>query len=96
MDSHIIASFLAVFSAIVLIAVLLTFGPDISANMLYPAFDMVSYNFVLDFIQNIEILAVLVAMLSVFIKLSLYYFLIVHIISQFFNTDYTVYHRSYF
>src|SRR5699024_10009794 len=56
-------------------------------DMLYPAFDMVSYIFVMDFIQNIEILAVLVSMLSIFIKLSLYYFVICHIISQLLQTD---------
>src|SRR5699024_11349851 len=72
----------AMFSGIILIAVILTFGPNISSHMLYPAFDMVSYIFVMEFIQNMEILAVLISILSVFIKLSIYYFLVCYIIAQ--------------
>lgn len=76
-----------IFSCIVLMAVLFTFGPNISADMLYPAFDMVSYIFVMDFIQNMEILAGLVSMLSIFIKLSLYYFVVCHLISNIHQTE---------
>ena len=77
----------AMFSGIILISVLFTFGPNISADMLYPAFDMVSYIFVMEFIQNMEILAVLISVLSVFIKLSIYYFLVCYIIAQLLKTE---------
>ncbi|WP_310360781.1 GerAB/ArcD/ProY family transporter [Neobacillus drentensis] len=59
----------------VAIWVLLILGPEIASKLRHPAFDAVSYVTVMDFIQNLEILAVLVWLLSVFIKLSLYFFL---------------------
>ncbi|NHC38393.1 endospore germination permease [Bacillus sp. MM2020_1] len=59
----------------VAIWVLLILGPEIASKLRHPAFDTVSYITVMDFIQNLEILAVLVWILSVFIKLSLYFFL---------------------
>ncbi|ETI68236.1 GerAB/ArcD/ProY family transporter [Neobacillus vireti] len=54
--------------------VLMTLGPELTANLRHPVFDTVSYISVLDFIQNLELIAVLVWILSVFIKLSLYFF----------------------
>lgn len=65
----------AIIVTFVVVSVLLTFGPEISGKLRYPAFDMVSYISVLEFIQNIEIFAIVVWILSVFIKLSLYFFL---------------------
>ena len=65
----------AIIVTLVAISVLLTFGPEISGKLRYPSFDMVSYISVLDFIQNLEIIGILVWILSVFIKLSLYFFL---------------------
>jgi spore germination protein KB len=59
----------------VAIWVLLVLGPEIASGLRHPAFDAVSYITVMDFIQNLEIIAVLVWILSVFIKLSLYFFL---------------------
>ncbi|PFP24866.1 hypothetical protein COJ96_22835 [Bacillus sp. AFS073361] len=59
----------------VVIGVLLILGPEIASKLRHPAFDTVSYVTVMDFIQNLEILAVLVWILSIFIKLSLYFFL---------------------
>src|SRR5699024_10840055 len=69
----------AIVSGILLFGVLFTFGPEVSAAMLYPVFDMTTYIFVMNFIQNVEILTVFVAMLSIFIKLTIYFFLIVHV-----------------
>ncbi|WML23886.1 endospore germination permease [Neobacillus sp. OS1-33] len=59
----------------VAIWVLLVLGPEIASGLRHPAFDAVSYITVMDFIQNLEIIAVLIWILSVFIKLSLYFFL---------------------
>ncbi|MCM3570664.1 endospore germination permease [Neobacillus mesonae] len=65
----------AVTVLIVALCVVLTFGPEISGKLRHPSFDLVSYISVMNFIQNLEIVAVLVWILSVFIKLSLYFFL---------------------
>lgn len=65
----------AISATLVGLCVLLVFGPDISAKLRHPTFDVVSYLSIMDFIQNLEIIAVLVWILSVFIKLSLYFFL---------------------
>ncbi|WP_026576945.1 GerAB/ArcD/ProY family transporter [Bacillus sp. UNC438CL73TsuS30] len=56
-------------------AVLMTFGPEITSKLRYPAFDAVRFISVMGFIQNLEIIAVLVWVLSIFIKLSLYFFI---------------------
>ncbi|MFZ7947015.1 MULTISPECIES: GerAB/ArcD/ProY family transporter [Bacillaceae] len=70
---------------IVALCVLLIFGPEISAKLRHPTFDVVSYISVMDFIQNLEIIAVLVWILSVFIKLSLYFFLACYGTAQLFK-----------
>ncbi|MBO0960476.1 endospore germination permease [Neobacillus sp. MM2021_6] len=70
---------------IVSLCVLLVLGPEISAKLRHPTFDVVSYISVMDFVQNIEIIAVLVWILSVFIKLSLYFFLACYGAAQLFN-----------
>lgn len=57
------------------ISVLLVLGHEISGKLLHPAFDAASYIFVMEFIQNLSIVAILVWILSVFIKLALYFFL---------------------
>ena len=57
------------------IFVIMTLGSELSAKLQYPGFDLIRYINVMDFIQNLEILAILVWILSVFIKLSLYLFL---------------------
>lgn len=70
---------------IVALCVLLMFGPEISAKLRHPTFDIVSYISALDFIQNLEIIAVLVWILSVFIKVSLYFFLACYGTAQLFR-----------
>lgn len=54
--------------------VITVFGATIAAKLRYPAFDSISYISVMNFIQNLEILAVVIWILSIFIKLSLYIF----------------------
>ncbi|MEH7123174.1 endospore germination permease [Bacillus sp. JJ1532] len=56
------------------ISVLMVFGPHISQKLLFPAIDMVRFISIMKFIQNLEIVAVLIWILSVFIKLSVYFF----------------------
>ncbi|MCJ8008408.1 endospore germination permease [Lederbergia wuyishanensis] len=65
----------AIIVSIVAVCVLLVFGPEISGDLRHPAFDLVSYLSVMDFIQNLDIIGMLVWILSVFIKLSVYFFL---------------------
>ncbi|WP_458414512.1 GerAB/ArcD/ProY family transporter [Schinkia sp. CFF1] len=60
---------------IVTMAVLLTLGPGLAAKLTYPFFDMVRYINLLNFVQNLEIVTVLAWILSVFIKLSVYFFM---------------------
>lgn len=64
----------AVTALTVAISVLLTFGPEISAKLRHPTVDLVSYISIMEFIQNLEIIAVLIWIMSIFIKLSLYFF----------------------
>lgn len=74
-----------IFVTFVAICVLLVFGPEISGKLRHPSFDLVSYISVLDFIQNLEIVAILVWILSVFIKLSVYFFLACYGTAQLFK-----------
>ena len=77
--------FAAIIVTIVAICVLLIFGPEISGELRYPTFDLASYISVLEFIQNLEIIAILVWILSVFIKLSIYFFLACYGTAQLFK-----------
>lgn len=72
-------------SGAVLLSILLTFGVEISMEMIFSAFNVISYISVLNFIQNLELLAVLVTFLSIFIKLSLYFLLLCHTTAQMVN-----------
>lgn len=56
------------------ISVIMTFGPLLSAKMWYPFFEVVRFISLLDFIQNTELLIVVIWVLSVFVKLSTYLF----------------------
>lgn len=67
------------------IGVILTFGPEIPGMLRFPAFDMVGYINIMEFIQNFEIVAVLVWILSVFMKVTVYFFLATYGTAQFFN-----------
>ncbi|MFF2448795.1 endospore germination permease [Neobacillus sp. NPDC058068] len=75
----------ACFISTVTLWVLMTLGPELTAKLRHPVFDTVSYISVMDFIQNLEIIAVLVWILSVFIKLSLYFFFVCYGTAQLFK-----------
>lgn len=70
---------------LIAISVLLTFGSEISGKLRHPSFDLISYISVMDFIQNLEIIAIVVWILSVFIKLSVYFFLVCYGTAQLFK-----------
>ncbi|OFW78127.1 MAG: hypothetical protein A2201_05065 [Alicyclobacillus sp. RIFOXYA1_FULL_53_8] len=57
-----------------MVSVIATFS-ILSSKMLYPFFDMTRFISVLDFIQNVDVFVVIVWILSVFVKLSMYLFI---------------------
>lgn len=63
----------AVLVNITTVCVILVFGPEVAANLKYAAFESIRFINVMNFIQNLEILAVLLWILSLFVKLSLYF-----------------------
>lgn len=65
----------AFFVSMATFSVLMIFGPVVAAKLKFPAFDAFSYISVMGFMQNLQIIAILVWILSVFIKLSLYLFI---------------------
>lgn len=67
-----IASF---FVFIATIMVLMIFGPTIASRMWFPYFNMVRYISTMELIQNVDTFIVIIWVLSVFIKLSLYLFI---------------------
>ncbi|NBD25498.1 GerAB/ArcD/ProY family transporter [Paenibacillus glycinis] len=65
--------------------VVMTFGPNIPARLIYPLYSAVTYISVMEFIQNIDVLAVLLWIVAIFIKLSLYLFVTSYGSAQFFG-----------
>jgi len=78
----VISSMLVTFMAL---AVLFIFGGQVAGNLRFPAFDAASVISLMDFIQNLEILAVLIWIISVFIKLSVYVFVASYGTAKFFK-----------
>ena len=64
----------SIFIAFSTLSVILTFG-NLAANMWYPFFDMARFVSFMEFIQNIDAVIVIVWLLSVFVKSSLYLFI---------------------
>lgn len=67
------------------INVLFVLGPEVAEKLRNPAFVAISYIFVMEFIQNLSIVAIIVWILSVFIKLALYFFLACYGTAQLFK-----------
>lgn len=63
------------FLTIIATSVIFVFGAQIAMKLRFPAFDIIRYINVMNFIQNLEIVAVLIWALSAFVKLSVYFFL---------------------
>ncbi|WP_268625298.1 GerAB/ArcD/ProY family transporter [Paenibacillus alvei] len=79
---------MAVPSLLVFVAVavaIMTFGPILSSRMWFPFYDMSRFISVLGFIQNVDILVVVVWMFSVFTKLSLFLFATTYGTAQWLN-----------
>ncbi|MFB5674900.1 endospore germination permease [Paenibacillus terreus] len=55
--------------------VIMTFEPAVASAMYFPFFEMVKIVYLVEFIQHVDLLAVAVWLLSVFIKLSVYVFI---------------------
>lgn len=77
-----VASFLLLVSCLFVIMV---FGPGLSANMSHPFFEMVRFISFGGFVENIDVFIVLIWIISVFIKLSLYFFISCYGTAQWLN-----------
>ncbi|PEA52861.1 hypothetical protein CON64_21945 [Bacillus pseudomycoides] len=67
------------------LAVILTFGPNLPSRFLYPIYDLSRYISVMEFIQNVDILIVIIWFFSIFVKLALYMFLACYGTAQLFH-----------
>ncbi|REK76636.1 GerAB/ArcD/ProY family transporter [Paenibacillus paeoniae] len=75
----------AVFVFIATLMVIMTFGPILPGRMWAPFFGMTRFISVLGFIQNVDILVVVIWLFSAFIKLSLFLFVTVYGTAQWLN-----------
>lgn len=75
----------SVFMVISVVFVIMIFSAEIAGKLKYAGFELIQYINVMDFLQNLEIIAVLVWVLSVFIKLSVYLFLASYFTAQLFK-----------
>ncbi|MFC5653328.1 endospore germination permease [Paenibacillus solisilvae] len=65
--------------------VIMTFGPNLSGRMMYAFYDVVRFISMMEFIQNVDVIIIVVWMTSFFIKLSLYVFICCYGTAQFFR-----------
>lgn len=65
--------------------VLMILGSKLPAKLQYPVYTYIQYTSVMDFIQNIDVLGVIVSIFSIFIKLALYLLITSNGISQMFK-----------
>lgn len=72
----------AVFLLTHVISVLLIFGPDLSANLMYPAMDLVRFVRVGSFIESFDPILIILFLTGVFVKISFNVFLCVLCLSQ--------------
>lgn len=77
-----IVSFLIVINTM---EVIMVFGSTLTARIWYPYFEMVRYISALEFLQNIEMIVIMIWILSVFIKLSTFLFITSHGLGQLFR-----------
>ncbi|WP_307410033.1 GerAB/ArcD/ProY family transporter [Neobacillus ginsengisoli] len=67
------------------LAVIFTFGPVLPSRLLFPFYNMSRVISVMEFIQNVDILIVIIWFFSIFIKLALYMFLACYGTAQWFH-----------
>ncbi|MNO57199.1 Spore germination protein YndE [compost metagenome] len=65
--------------------IIMTFGPNLSSRIWFPFFSVTRFISVLGFIQNVDIIILIIWMFSVFIKLSLYLFVTLFGAAQWLN-----------
>ncbi|WP_274652972.1 GerAB/ArcD/ProY family transporter [Paenibacillus humicola] len=68
--------------SITVVMIIVTFGPVLSARMWFAFYDMVRLISIGEFIQNVDVFMLIIWMSSVFIKLSLFFFLTCHTTAQ--------------
>lgn len=74
---------ISILTMTIVLSTIMTFGSEITAKLQYPTFDVIRYINIMNFIQNLEIIAVLVWILSIFIKISVYFFITSYSTAQF-------------
>lgn len=62
--------------------VVMTFGWHVSSRLEYPFFEMVKLVYLMEFIQNMDIFVMAVWLISIFVKMSLYTFIVSYAFSQ--------------
>ncbi|NRD77001.1 endospore germination permease [Bacillus sp. BRMEA1] len=67
------------------LAVIFTFGPALPSSLLYPFYELSRYISVMEFIQNVDILIVIIWYFSIFVKLALYMFIASYGTAQWFH-----------
>ncbi|MCM3626079.1 spore germination protein [Paenibacillus glycanilyticus] len=67
------------------IIIIMVFGPDLPDKFIYPLYSIVSYISVMEFIQNVDVLIVLLWIIGIFVKLSLYMFITSYGTAQMFH-----------
>jgi spore germination protein KB len=77
-----VVCFLLVVSSLL---VIMTFGPGLSEKMTHPFFDMIRFISIGGFLQNIDLVIELIWIISVFIKMSLYFFMSCYGTAQWLN-----------
>ncbi|WP_169091358.1 endospore germination permease [Paenibacillus sp. PL91] len=65
--------------------VIMVFGPNLPSKFIYPLYSVVTYFSVMEFIQNVDVLVVLLWIIGIFIKLSLYLFITSYGTAQLFH-----------
>ncbi|WP_312475140.1 endospore germination permease [Neobacillus sp.] len=80
------AIFLSLLFIIVKIAfLLLLFGPNLASHLTYPMLEMVRYIRIADFIENLDPFLISIWSTTVYLKISLFFFLSVQILTQLFH-----------
>ncbi|NIK68674.1 MULTISPECIES: endospore germination permease [unclassified Paenibacillus] len=81
----VIAASIAILS--MTLTIIMVMGPNLPAKFIYPLCSVVSFISVMEFIQNLDILIVLLWIISIFTKLSLYMFITSYGTAQLFRIN---------
>lgn len=75
----------SLFGTVTLLFVIWVLSPEVAALQLYPTFDTNSFISIMNFIQNLEIVLMVIWLLSVFLRMCLYMFLAAHTSAELFG-----------